>query len=126
MAEVVAMVTFESGEYALLTKNYKAYSFNEVTREVNEMSIESINEGDSLVFTQNSNATRDIVDSILNIRVKEKRISFKICDCYVKSKAWKMELVNYMQEKRILPKDVAKKMIANGVRLNEPIHKTVA
>lgn len=119
MVEVVAMVTFESGEYALLTKNYKAYSFNEVTREVNEMSIESINEGDSLVFTQNSNATRDIVDSILNNRVKEKRISSKICDCYVKSKAWKMELVNYMQEKRILPKDVAKKMIANGVRVNE-------
>ena len=59
------------------------------------------------------------MDSILNIRVKEKRISSKICDCYVKSKAWKMELVNYMQEKRILPKDVAKKMIANGVRVNE-------
>lgn len=119
MSKVVAMVTFESGEYALLTKNYKAYSFNEVTHEVEEISIESINEGDSLVFTQNNNVTRDIVDSILSNRIKENQISSEICDCYVKSKAWKQELMNYMQEQGVLPKDIATKMIANGVSVNE-------
>lgn len=119
MSEVVAIGTFDSGEKALFTKNYKAYVFDSNMGTVKETKVSDLEEGDSLVFTKNNSDTKDIVDNILSKLVKEKKLYDYIIEDYRKSKRWKQELINYMQFNDYTSKQIADKMIKNGVKVQE-------
>lgn len=117
--EVIAVGNFDSGEKVLFTKNYKAYVFDDDNGTVSETKVPDLTEGDSLVFTQRNSDTRDIVDSILSKLVSEEKVSPEIIECYKKSKAWKQQLVDYMQTSALSANRIASKMIANGVQVQE-------
>ena len=117
--EVIAAGNFDSGEKVLFTKNYKAYVFDDDNGTVSETKVPDLTEGDSLVFTQRNSDTRDIVDSILSKLVSEEKVSSEIIECYKKSKAWKQQLVDYMQTSALSANMIASKMIANGVQVQE-------
>lgn len=119
MAEVIAIADFDSGEKALFTKNYKAYVFNEDNGTVAELKVSELSEGDSIVFAQRNSETRDIVDSILSKLVTEKKVNDEIIECYIKSKAWKGVLQDYMKKTELSVQEIAEKMIRSGVNVQE-------
>ncbi len=114
---VIAMGSFESGERIFFTKYYKAYTFNEITGEVKELKVSELEEGLSIVFTQNNAETRDIVDEVLNMLLEKEWLSKEIIDCYRLSKRWKEVLREYKEENRLRSSDIADRMIANGVNV---------
>ena len=118
-ADVIAVGTFDSGEKIFFTKLYKAYVFDDGDGVVKEVNASELNEGDSLVFTQNTAETRDIVDNVLARLIEGHKVNDNIIDCYGMSKRWKYVLQNYMRENNIPPKDIAKEMIKNGVSVQE-------
>lgn len=118
-ADVVAVGTFDSGEKVFFTKLYKAYVFDESSGVVKEANASELNEGDSLVFTQNTAETRDIVDNVLARLIDENKVSEEVMDCYALSKRWKQALQEYMKDKNIPAGEIAKKMIKNGVSVQE-------
>lgn len=117
--EVIAFGVFDNGEKIFFTRMYKAYVFDDSDGTVKEVSVPELNEGDSLVFTKNNDATRDIVDTILGRLVDERKVGDDIIESYHKSKRWKEALREYMIENDIPAKEIASSMIENGVYVQE-------
>ena len=118
-ADVIAVGTFDSGEKVFFTKFYKAYVFDESDGVVKEINASELNEGDTLVFTQNTAETRDIVDSVLARLINEHKVNDNIVDCYGMSKRWKQALQKHMRDNNIPASEIAKEMIKNGVSVQE-------
>lgn len=118
-ADVIAVGTFDSGEKVFFTKLYKAYVFDESDGVVKEVKASELNEGDSLVFTKNTSEARDIVDNVLARLIDEHKLSDDVVDCYVLSKRWKQALQEYMRNNNIPAGEIAKRMIKNGVSVQE-------
>ena len=116
---VIRMGKFETGERIFFTKRYKAYTFDDVTSEVKELKVTELEEGLSLVFTQYNSETRDIVDDILNRLIMSGRLSPEISDCYALSKLWKEKLREYKIVNNLKSRDIADRMIRNGVNVQE-------
>ncbi len=119
LTEIVAVGNFDSGEKVLFTKNYKAYVFDDDSGTVTETKVTELSEGDSLVFAQRNSETRDIVDSILCKLLDEDKFSAEVLECYNKSVLWKKKLVEYMVDNEYTAKEIALKMIQNGVQVQE-------
>lgn len=119
VSHVVRMGKFETGERIFFTKRYKAYTYNEFTGDVKETSVTELEEGLSLVFTQNNSDTKDIVDDILNRLINQGKLSAEIVESYSLSRQWKEKLREYKDSKHLKSSDIAKKMIANGVKVQE-------
>ena len=118
-ADVIAAGIFDSGERIFFTKFYKAYVFDESDGIVNEVNVSDLKEGDSLIFTHNTDETRDIVDTVLTKLVDERRVGSEIIESYSKSKKWKQILQKYMQITGLSAGEIAKRMIRNGVNVQE-------
>lgn len=118
-AEIIAAGTFDSGEKIFFTKFYKAYVFDESEGVVKETNVSDLNEGDSLVFTQNTAETRDIVDTVLAKLVDEHKVDNEVVESYELSKKWKQVLRDYMHQERLPAKTIAEKMIENGASVQE-------
>ena len=119
-AEIVAIAVFTDESRAYFSKNYKGYVFDENTGIVKEEGPLNFCEGDSIVFTKNNNETKDIVDSVFLHLIQEGKVSDSVVDTYNKSKLWKRELIRYMHRENISMKEVANRMIKNGVSVQEP------
>lgn len=119
-SEIVAIAVFNDESRAFFSKNYKGYVFDENTGIVKEEGPLNFCEGDSIVFTKNNNETKDIVDSVFLHLIQEGKVSDFVVDTYNKSKLWKKELIRYMHKENISMKEVANRMIENGVAVQEP------
>jgi len=118
-ADVIAVGTFDSGEKAFFTKLYKAYVFDESDGVVKEVGTSELNEGDSLVFTRNTAETRDIVDNVLGRLIDEHKVDDTVINCYEMSKCWKRVLQDFMRDNGMPAGEIAKRMIQNGVSVQE-------
>lgn len=118
-SEVIAVGTFDNGEKIFFTKMYKAYVFDDGDGTVKELGVSDLNEGDSLVFARSNSETRDIVDTILGKLIDEQKFSNDIIECYRKSKYWKQALRDYMLKTDMSVKEIASRMIKNGVSVQE-------
>lgn len=116
-SDIVAMIDFESGEHALLTKNYKAYVLDEILGNVKEVNVENISEGDLLIFTENNEDTHDIVDVLLNLKIESEKASSQISSSYALSKEWRNELVKYRNTNHYSSAEVAYKMKQIGAEV---------
>ncbi len=130
-ADVSKLVRFEDGEGAMLTQYYKAYVLNEEKDEVVQKEIDALRPGDSMVFMNRDNNTKDIVDYILNEIIRSDVTGGKTEKNYEMSKRWKNDLSAYMERTGKTPQRIAEEMIANGTAvqpgtiknwLNEDIH----
>lgn len=118
-AEVIATAVFSDDTKAFFSKRYKGYVFDEATGTVSERSAEELKEGDSLIFTKNTNETKDVVDSILGQLIAEKKISSHTSDAYIESKRWKSALVDYMHQHEMSEREMVEKMLEKGVSVQE-------
>ncbi len=119
MAEVSAAGIFESGHRIVFSKMYKAYVLDEDNGEVSEKNVDELREGDTLIFTQNNEKTKDIVDDILQQLISEQKLDLKMVEYYYMSKRWKEALRNYKEVNGLRSKEIADKMIKNGVSVRE-------
>ena len=101
----------------MLTKYYEAYVLNEEKSEVEQRKADDLKVGDSMVFLNRDNETRDIVDYILNELIRTERINKEFSERYAMSRQWKKDLSQYMERTGETPKRIVKKMIANGVNV---------
>jgi len=119
-AEIIAIAIFSDESRAYFSKNYKGYVLDESTGRVSEESPYDFCEGDSIVFTKNNDETKDIVDSVLAHLINQEKVSEDVKTAYRKSKLWKEELIRYMHKEDVSMKEVANRMIENGVSVQEP------
>ena len=118
-ADVSAIIRLDTGEFAFLSKNYKAYLLDPSTKSATEMKCTELNEGDTIVFTRSSTKTRDIVESLLEQLIDDKKVPKTVKDAYALSKRWKEVLIEYMNQSGKSAKVIAEAMIANGVTVQE-------
>lgn len=95
-AEVAMIGTLASEEKVLFTKAYKAYVFDSARESVEEVAIEILTPGDTLVFTKNDSVTKDIVDGILEQLLQTDTIDEDVKQAFHKSKYWKKVLREFM------------------------------
>ena len=62
-----------------------------------ESELEELTPGDGVVFTQNNNETKDIVDAVLSDLVDSHKLDEEKREAYRKSKHWKRALVEYVE-----------------------------
>lgn len=116
-ADVATLVHFENGEGAMLTKYYEAYVLNEEKSEVEQRKADSLKVGEIMVFLNRDNETKDIVDCILNELISTDQIEKGFSERYAMARQWKTDLVQYMERTGQSPKQIVRKMIANGVNV---------
>lgn len=95
-SEIVKAATFTDGSKALFTKHFKAYVFDTDDGKITEKAVDELSDGDSLVFTQNNNETKDIVDTVLKQLINENKLQNSTVEAYRKSKKWKQNLHEYV------------------------------
>ena len=82
----------------MLSRHYEAYVLNDEKGEVEKKKVDSLKIGDSLIFLNRDDDTRDIVDYVLKELIREKRISPETVQDYEMSRRWKNDLTEYMKE----------------------------
>ncbi|WP_276949491.1 DrmE family protein [Enterocloster lavalensis] len=117
-ADVGTLVYFEDGEGAMLTKYYEAYVLNHEKGEVEQRKADDLKAGDSMVFLNRDNDTKDIVDYILNELIHTNRIEKGFAERYAMARQWKTDLAQYMERTGETPARIVEKMIANGVSVH--------
>lgn len=101
LAEIIAVGSFSEGEKVFFTKSYRAYVFDRMNEDVLESEVTKLTAGDTLIFTNNNQVTKDIVDIVLEKLISTSSISGNVKDAYEKSKYWKEILKKYKQEKEL-------------------------
>lgn len=110
LSDVVICVTFDNGEKAFLSKNYKPYIFNETTEEVEEIDCQDLSEGDSVLFTKRGSETSDLVQEFLITLINEKRLSKEKTEAVLKSTEWRNSLKQYKESRHITSRLLAKQL----------------
>lgn len=120
MAEVVRIVCFETGERAFLTKYYRAYIVDEFNgKGGKDINVAELREGDLMIFSQDSNERKDIVEYILGELVFGNKIDQNVITAYEKSRKWKLDLIDYMRNTGDDVNTIARKMISRGAKVHE-------
>ena len=119
MAVVTAVGIFETGQKIFFSQMYKAYVLDEGSGEVSEKSVDDLREGDTLIFTQNNEKTKDIIDDILQQLISDRKFPPDVMQSYYMSKRWKEALIDYKTANRLPVKEIANKMISSGVPVQE-------
>ena len=107
-SEIVKAATFTDGSKALFTKHFKAYVFDTDDGKITEKTVEELSDGDSLVFTQNNNETKDIVDTVLKQLINENKLQNSTVEAYRKSKKWKQKLHDYVKNNNLTARKLYK------------------
>lgn len=117
--EVARIATFESGEKAFFTKNYRPYVFDPDTGNVTETEVYRLVPGDILIFTKRTDKTKDIVDKVLDNLINSEGCEEHFKESYRKSLYWKDVLRKYMKYFDLSFKDIADKMSKFGCEKHE-------
>ena len=118
--DIVAIASFSDDSKAFFSKRYKGYVLDDITGEVREEEATKFCEGDSIVFTQNNSDTKDIVSSILNQLIEEKKLDEKSIKNCENANRWKNSLIHYMNDNEYTAREVASLMVRNGASVQEP------
>lgn len=90
--------SFASGENILFTKYYRAVVFNQETGAVEEKPVESLADGDLLIFVKKDEYTKNIVDFLFDSLSNSGKLSDAILDAYKMSQYWKIALIKFKEE----------------------------
>lgn len=115
MSNITAVVGFETGERALLTKYYSPYVFNEASGEIIWPEIDKLCVGDLMVFNTDYYGTRDIVDTILEKKLESLSDTHELRTLYRLSNHWKKVLWDYASRSGKKDKEIAAELKAVGV-----------
>lgn len=116
LADVEAVVKFESGERAYLTKYYHAYVLDTENGKVNEkVPVSKLADGDSIVFTRADDATRDIADDVLQMLLDSGKLREETKMYFEISRSWKSAMWDYMEKKTLTSGKLATKLKDAGI-----------
>lgn len=119
-SEVIAGGIFEDGERIFFSKYYRPYVLDKENNSVKEVDVSDLSEGDLIVFTKNDAQTHDIVDAVLKLFIKERKIEAKIETAYKYSNLWKEKFRSYKEENNISSKEIAAQMAKEkGIKVQE-------
>lgn len=107
MADISAIVRFDNKQIAFFSKTYKPYVFDNTSQSVVETELKDLLPGDRIVFTQNNDETKDIVDAVLSELINSDKLGVKTKAAYRKSKRWKYVLATYIRHNRVSIQDVS-------------------
>lgn len=97
MADIAMIARFDNGQIAFFSKSYTPYIFDNTSQSVVESELKELTPGDGVVFTQNNNETKDIVDAVLADLVDSHKLDEEKREAYRKSKHWKRALVEHVE-----------------------------
>lgn len=97
MTEVYAVGSFITGEKIIFTKHYQVVSLDKNSEKVIEKNVDSLEDGDEIVFVSRDDNTRNMVDYIYSQLLESGRISENIAEATRKSMYWKQLLRKYKE-----------------------------
>lgn len=106
-ADIVRVATTSDGESIFFTKYFSPYVFDHEQRTVTERTVQDICAGDLLLFTKNSDQTKDIVEAIIR-RIADSNEA--IGENLRKSKHWKKQLLRYKEQHQLSFLDLSNQM----------------
>lgn len=118
-ADAYAVGRFISGEQIMFTRYYHAVVFDEVRGTVVEKDVDSLQSGDIIVFAKRDDHTKNMVDSIYDHLQQTGRFSDTVLDATEKSRYWKWALREYKETHGLPYREVAKKLRAHGLSIQE-------
>lgn len=110
LVETVRTALFETGERAMFTKGFKPYVFDRIKNEVIEVDVSTLDSGDEIVFTQNDDDSKDIVDKIINQMHKDHSFEQKYGEYFRKASYWKSTLNKFMKNNALSYREVSQRM----------------
>ncbi len=110
-ADIVRIATTLDGESIFFTKYFTPYIFDRDQMTVTESEVKDIASGDMLLFTKNSDQTKDIIEEIIK---KLAASNEQINEAFRKSKHWKEQLLAYKDEHRLSFQDLSDAMKEYG------------
>lgn len=118
ISNITAVVGFETGERALLTRHYLPYVFNETSGEINRPTIDKLCVGDLMVFNTDYYGTRDIVDTILEKKLDSLPDIHELHTLYRLSNHWKKVLWDYTKRSGKKEIEIANELKSLGVTVS--------
>ena len=121
--EISKIALLENSQIVYFSKQYTGYSFDSNNQEVKDIKVDKISEGDTLLFTVNNNQTRDIVDDVLELLIREPQYS-KYSEKLAQSRKWKENLAIIKYRDSLSFPELAKILSFNGVEINAATLRT--
>lgn len=110
-ADIVRIATTTEGESIFFTKYFTPYIFDRDEMTVTESTVPIIRAGDKLLFTKNSDQTKDIIEEIV---IKIADSNEEIREAFRKSKHWKSKLLEYKESHTLSFQDLSDAMQEYG------------
>lgn len=117
--DVVKIGTFDSGEKIFLTKFFRPYIMDEGEGELKEVELDEVAIGDTLLFMQNNDASKDIVDVMLNDYISSLSSRQRMEDALAKTRRWRQLLRDFSVDQRLSAADIAERMKVTGSTVHE-------
>ena len=116
--DVVKIGTLDSGEKIFFTKFFRPYVMDEAG-ELKEVELDEVTTGDTLLFMQNNDACKDIVDVMLADYIAVQSSQRHMGDMLVKTKRWRQLLRDFSIDRQLSAADIAERMKATGSTIHE-------
>ena len=119
--EIVKIGTFDSGEKIFFTKFFRPYVMDEGDGALKEVELDEVAIGDTLLFTQNNDASKDIVDVMLNdyIDMQSEAGRQRLIESLAKTRRWRQLLRTYSINRQLSAADIAERMKMTGSTVHE-------
>ena len=109
---------FANGNKIFFSKYYKAVVYKEENGNTEEVDVDSLNEGNLLVFVKRNDNTRNTVDLIYDEILSAKKFNEEIVSATEKASFWKNILREYMQNNSLKHRDIVEMLDKYGVKVN--------
>lgn len=116
---VVKIGTFDSGEKIFFTKFFRPYVMDGDGDELREVELDEIAIGDTLLFTQNNDASKDIVDIMLNDYIASQTSTAHMQEALTKTRRWRQLLRDYSRAECVTAVEIAERMKMFGSTVHE-------
>lgn len=117
--EVVKIGTLDSGEKIFFTRFFRPYIMDEGEGELKEVEIGEIAVGDTLLFMQNNDASKDIVDVMLKDHIATQTPHSRMAADLAKTQRWRQLLREFAISRKLSAVDIAERMKATGSTVHE-------
>ena len=118
-AAVKAYGIFDDGSKILFSPYFNALVYDQGKQKVSEKSIDKLEIGDQLIFSNNDSYTRNLVDILFDKLLAENKLPKGTKESYDWSKYWKKALLKYKDSNQLKYKDLANRFKIQGASINE-------
>ena len=117
--DVVKIGTLDSGEKIFFTKFFRPYVMDDAGEGLKEVELDEVTTGDTLLFMQNNEACKDIVDVMLADYIAVQSSQRRMDDMLAKTRRWRQLLRDYSIDRQLSAADIAERMKSTGSTIHE-------